>query len=81
MFGDGFEVCVIHTSVGNKMSMTGLKKEAGKLDAYTGAKRLIDLITGTVMYFDRNDLSPSKDDDSNLTFCVNRCPGQKSATH
>jgi hypothetical protein len=36
---------------------------------------LIDQITGTVMYFDPNDLSLSKDDDNNLAFCVNRCPG------
>jgi hypothetical protein len=68
---------VIRSSVEGTMSLTGLMEEAGKVDAYTGARKFLDVITTTVQYFNPNDVSLERGGNNKLIFDITHCPGSE----
>lgn len=68
---------VIRSSVEGTMSLTGLMDEAGKVDAYAGARKFLDVITTTVQYFNPSDVSLEKEGDNKVIFNIIHCPGSE----
>jgi hypothetical protein len=52
-------------------------EEAGKVDAYTGVRKFLDVITTTVQYFNPNDVSLENGGDNKVIFNITHCPGSE----